>query len=207
MGIYKMEHSKNLLQVEFEQQSLGYSCAAKCLQLVLNFHDSKKFPLGSDLELEILKESKLGNYNEATHPGLVLYVLRKGFNVDYITNYDDLFRYPVIEHAGYTMSKSEFDEKIKIDKEYFKKALELGVKNILFDKVTTNEIKKYIDLGFPLVVMTDNGGSLHDVVIRGYKNNIFKIVDPISGYRSIHKDDVEKMVNTRYGSSIFVVKP
>lgn len=202
-----MKYRKKLLQVNYEKQSTSYSCAAKCLQLVLNYHQPETFPLGEKLELNILKESKLKGHNEATHPGLVLFSLKKGFNVEYITKYSDLYQYPSVEHPGYTMPEDEFNGKIEVDKEYFKKALEKGANNQIIENIEAADFKKYIDQNLPIIAMTDKRGMLHDVVIRGYKNNMFKIVDPVKGYRSIYSNKLESLVNTRYGNSLIVVKP
>ena len=194
------------LGVRFEAQSTGYTCAAKALQLVLNYFDASRYPLGVSLEMGFWDRARLGKYSVATCPGLALIAVEEGFEADYVAYYRELFRYPTTGITGYVMPREEFNEKLAIDKNYFAKATEKGLRlRIIRPDQVVEEIKEYLNVGTPLIAMVDYSGILHTVVIRGYKRNTFYMVDPIGGYRSTYVDHLFGLVNTRYGLAILAI--
>jgi len=198
------------IPISFEKQSTPYTCGAKALQLVLNYFNPKKYPLGDYLEMEIFRRAKLGNYNAVTHPGLALVALEEGFEVEYLMLYEEMFRYPERVYPGYTMPREEFEEKVMIDREYLKKAKEKGLKIVIVKTITGDLLRSYIDRNIPLIGMIDNLGQLHDIIINGYKItkyfSAFYITDPWSGQRGILEKELINLLSTRYGVGILAIK-
>lgn len=197
----------SVLKVPAERQSTGFSCAAKALQLILHFHKPGQFPLGCELELDILARAKLGSFDVATHPGIAVVALECGFDVEHLVLSDEVFSYPTVAHSGHTMSREEFEEKIAIDRKYFQTARALGLRSVIVPRITSDLIRSYLAEGIPLIAMTDRNGTLHDVVIRGLRNREMKLVDPSTGYRTEYIDHFLEDVHTRYGVSIIAVLP
>lgn len=194
------------IPIKFERQSTGLTCEAKALQLVLHFYEPSRFPLGKDLEMEIYRRAKLGRYDAATHPGLALVALEEGFDVDYIMAHENMFVYPEKKYPGYTMPRKEFEEKLKIDREYFEKAKKKGLKVVLIQELTSKILENYLNKLIPLIGLADFYGSLHAIILRGYKSNTFYIVDPIAGYYTTYKDRLIELLSTRYGVAILAIK-
>lgn len=158
--------------------------------------------------MTIFEFTRLGEYKAATSPGLALYALEKGFAVDHIVKFEEIFKYPDASLPGYTMPRDEFEEKIALDKLFFAQAETKGLQTLIIpDMVESTILKNYLKEGILLLAMIDVGGLLHDIVIRGFWHDIYLIVDPARGERSVHKRELMHLIDTRYGISILAVYP
>lgn len=203
----ELERERVKLHVRFAKQQTPHTCAPKALQMVLSFHNPECYDLGKELEIAIFEKAKLGHYNAATTPGLAVFALEEGFPVDHIVKFKEAFKYPDELLPGYTMPRGEFDEKVAIDALYFERARALGLNTVVVPDIGARPafLKSYLQRGIPLIAMLDIDGLLHDVVIRGFFNEVFLITDPAAGQRSIPEGQLMRYLDTRYGVSILAI--
>lgn len=210
---YSMEDLTHIqrvkLPVRFAKQTTPFTCASKAVQMILNYFNPEKYNLRHDLEMEILERSRLGRYQTATSPGLALYALEEGFEVDHLATSQEVFTYPTDTKSGYTMTREEFDEKTAMDRVYFEKARRAGLKTIVLDRLEElpKRLRTYLQKGIPVMAMLDFDGALHDIVIKGYWKNVFMTNDPAYGERSFLERDLLELINTRYGVSLLAIYP
>lgn len=203
------EFERTKLPVRFAKQRTPYTCAPKALQMIINFHVPNEFDLRQGLEIEIFERAKLGKYNAATSPGLALFALEHGFPVDHLVKFEDAFKYPEKPLSGYTMPAEEFEEKRLIDEMYFEKAKAKGLKTIVVPDLADVSalMKDYLKRDVPLLAMIDNGGRLHDLVIRGFYGSTYLTIDPGRGEVSVAEKNLVQNLDTRYGMSILAIYP
>lgn len=196
------------LPVRFARQKTPFTCGAKALQVILNFHNPEQYNLRYELETEIFEFARLGKYDASTTPGLALFALEHGYPVEHIVKFKEIFQYPEEPISGYTMPKEEFEEKFAIDIVLFEKARQKGLKTIVVPNITeSNILKKYLTKGIPLLAMLELGGILHDVVIRGFSQDFYMIIDPDQGETGLHARELIRHFDTRYGVSILAIYP
>ena len=206
MSRVKVKH-----RVNFERQSTPYTCGAKSLQLILNFFNPGKYPLGRDLEMEIYRRAKIEGYRPTTPPLLARVALEEGFAVEYLMSTPKLFEYPG-EDAP--MPREEFEKKLALDMKYFKEAKALGLIHRVVD-LTPGLCSRYLSRGMLLLAMGDFQGVLHDFVIRGFegveqpgqrvKPTVFYIVDPARGQYTMYWGSLIDTVKTKYGISVLCI--
>jgi hypothetical protein len=192
--------------VTYEKQSMPTSCAAKTAQMVMNYWDPEAAPLGQEKEKEIFSQARLGVYDVATHTGIALYALNQEFEVTHIVCGPELYRYPE-NITSEKMSREEFDKKISIDVAFNKSAEAKGLKHVFVQNIDKDALCNLLEKG-PVICMTQNLQSkvLHDVIVTGFKDNAFSIVDPLNGYEEVNADKLLTAVNTIYGPSLLLIR-
>jgi hypothetical protein len=186
--------------VKEERQSLPFSCAAKSAQLLMNYADPGRMPLGYDAEMDVLHQSKAQEYPEATHTGIALYARKKGYGVVHLVATPELYKYPWDD--PYAMPFDEFQKKVSIDHVFNRQACDMGAELWQCGYVNELTILHLLDTRGPIVAMTDAGGGLHDLIVAGYDYGVFHVIDPAGGSRVESAYSFVEKANTKYGHSI-----
>lgn len=185
--------------VETTRQHNGETCSATCLAMALHYFGLSDLTIEAVDELYMLTKSDL--IPGAHHSGLATEALRRGCAAELAHSEGGLFKNDgVFDNALFTALLAEYGH-------HLQEAENLGCSVRNGEPINDSYIHTRLEEGNLLIAAGKWGSAFHSILINGYSNDSYTIVDPISGKTSsVDKKWLENFMNTPLGSWILSLK-
>ncbi|MBD3208354.1 MAG: hypothetical protein GF370_02795 [Candidatus Nealsonbacteria bacterium] len=192
-------------KIPFYPQVLSMSCGAACIQMIGNFFNPKRFPLTYELQIKIHERIRFWDTDEygelESIAKMLRWVRKNGLRAKYyFESHDNLSEAPL------GVNKELWGRYIRS----FYRVLEEEKGKGLFvsDECDIKNIYEEIRKGHPVVCEIQHGNFVtHDIVVRGFKDKMFYIIDPLRGYERMLRDDLIEKIDLGYMKNFFSLSP
>ncbi|MDP2947487.1 MAG: papain-like cysteine protease family protein [Nanoarchaeota archaeon] len=202
MNYIKNREQEYKLKIPLYRQTLPTSCGSTCMLMVGNYFFPKKFFLNTDQEKkihELFRFWKNGEGGDFENMAKILsFARKKGFKVSYFLD-------------GPRGKPKEINENLwrrylKLFLGTLKKEEAKGLR--IIKHFNPEDLLAEIVQGRPLLCEVKfKEGVTHMVVLRGFKNNVVYLIDPLIGYCHMLREDFFKSLNLGYMKNAFSITP
>lgn len=184
------------LPLEPYYQTTPYTCGASCLAIVLNHFRGTTLSLQQ--EMALWEKIVTPGYKNNLLSGSAIQALEHDLSAVLYHSEAELFKY----HPS--LNKDDYENLVRGYKTFVNRGLEKGLV-LRISKLDSEVIRKELEKGSLIILITTLAGVLHAVIVRGYKNNSFYLFDPISGFRKEHFTETERKLETPFGSWMLAI--
>ncbi len=168
------------LEVPFYSQTLDFTCGAACIVMTLS-HFDRSFPLDRKAEIDVWREGTsvivlgMGRY------GVSFPFLRRGFNVEVLTNCEDI---DFVHRIESRLNERQMEHFRNIYYERKERAIALGLREQRVQDITLANVESIIERGGVPIMLTDakeleDDEAPHWVVVTGVSDGSFTINNPL----------------------------